>query len=344
MSPNPRPGWLRCPLSPRPSLAVTPAGAPVPAVSPDSIWDLEAGVVRGGGFLLLPAVWVAAEPDAGVATPARARTDTVHSSTAVLPVGRPADQSLPVDVTAAMSPDADETSHAPDTGPPETGSPETGPPEEETTATAGASVSGEEPGAQPAPQRSLDLRSPQVRQHSIPYPPLPVGGGPDRAVAGAPVVAGVICPRGHLNRPGMTGCVRCGSAIPAEGSYSVSGTRPALGCLVVDDHNIYRLDRGYLVGSNPGRDPTVRGGLALPLTLRGQDVSATHAEIRLHDWDVLLTDRSSAGGTCVYEPDAGDWERLRPFEPRLLKPGTHIAFGQRVATFVTPWIPGQPGS
>jgi hypothetical protein len=192
------------------------------------------------------------------------------------------------------------------------------------------------------PEGSLDLRSPRVRDHSIPYPPLATGQGADRAVPGAPVVAGTLCARGHINRPGMAGCVRCGLPIEPEGSYTVSGTRPALGCLIADDGNIFRLDRGYLVGSNPLQDPTVRGGLARPLVLPGSDVSATHAEIRLHDWDVLLTDRSSAGGTCVYEPDAGDWERLGPYQPRLLKPGTHIAFGQRVATFVTPWIPGQP--
>jgi hypothetical protein len=118
----------------------------------------------------------------------------------------------------------------------------------------------------------------------------------------------------------------------------VSGTRPPLGVIVSDDGTIYRLDRGYLIGSASGRDPTVGGGLARPLTLRGNDVSGSHAELRLADWDVLLVDRGSTAGTCVFEPGAAEWARLNPFEPHVLQPGTHVAFGQRVMTFLSPWV------
>lgn len=355
LSANPRPGWLRCSLSPRPSLSVTVAGAPVPSMSPDSLWDLEAGVVPGGGFLLMPAVRA---PSAPLATPVEEGEQAGTIDLSAMGIGReplppepaalPYDQPVgteapeqkeaprePVDAAAAVGAAAAgaglaETSEAPPT--------EAAAASTEEAATEEAVT--EEPDFEPGPQGSLNLRSRRVRQRAIPYPPLPTGRGGDRAVPGAPVVAGTLCPRGHINRPGMTACVRCGTLIPPEGSYSVSGTRPALGCLIMDDGSIYRLDRGYLVGSNPARDPTVRGGLALPLVLQGHDVSTTHAEVRLHDWDVLLTDRASAGGTSVFEPDGTDWERLRPYEPRVLKPGTHVAFGQRVVTFVTPWIPG----
>jgi hypothetical protein len=119
----------------------------------------------------------------------------------------------------------------------------------------------------------------------------------------------------------------------------VSGTRPALGVLIVDDGTIYRVDRPYLVGSNSGRDPTVGGGLARPLHLAGADVSGSHAELRLTDWDVTIVDRGSATGTCVFEPGAGEWARLSPYEPRVLQPGTHVAFGQRIVTFISPWVP-----
>ncbi|HMC39750.1 MAG TPA: FHA domain-containing protein, partial [Acidimicrobiales bacterium] len=66
-------------------------------------------------------------------------------------------------------------------------------------------------------------------------------------------------------------------------------------------------------------------------------VATSHAEIRLHDWEVVVTDRASEGGTFVFEPGSGDWEQLRPYEPRTLPPGTHLAFGTRIATFITPW-------
>jgi hypothetical protein len=365
VSANPRPGWLRCELSPRPSLSVTVAGAPVPAMSPDSIWDLEAGVVPGGGFLMLPAVRVPGD------AMGMGRAGAIGGAT----LGDPGQEPQETIAHSAVGAGVTELERFGDREPEpgfESGPGRAGVDHEteidlagvdETVAIGGATTddlgsetnpasatgpaSGtvpEEPAGEPGPQGSLNLRSPKVLQRTIPYPPLPTGRGPDRAVASTPVVAGILCPKGHINRPAMVSCVRCGASIPEEGSYSVSGTRPALGCLIVDDGNIFRLDRGYLVGSNPTRDPTVRGGLALPLVLRGQDVSTTHAEIRLHDWDVIVTDRSSAGGTSVYEPDAGDWERLRPYDPRVLKPGTHIAFGQRVATFVTPWIPGHPVS
>jgi hypothetical protein len=107
--------------------------------------------------------------------------------------------------------------------------------------------------------------------------------------------------------------------------------------IVTDDGAIYRVDQSYLVGSDPGRDPTVGGGLARPLPLAGTDVSSTHAEIRLQEWDAVVVDRGSPAGTSVFEPGAAGWERCRPFEPRVVPPGTHVAFGQRVVTFLGPW-------
>jgi hypothetical protein len=135
----------------------------------------------------------------------------------------------------------------------------------------------------------------------------------------------------------MLTCAHCGRPVGVDGAYQVSGTRPALGCLITDEGAVFRLDTGYLVGSEPNRDPTVRGRLARPLVLAGEGVAASHAEIRLHDWDVVVTDRASEGGTHIFEMGAAEWERIRAYEPRVLSPGTHLAFGQRVVTFVTQW-------
>jgi hypothetical protein len=176
-----------------------------------------------------------------------------------------------------------------------------------------------------------------VRARLAPHPPLPRAGGPALPRSGTPMVAGAPCPRGHLNRPDMVVCARCGETIGAEGTRPASGPRPALGCLIADDGSVYRLDSGYLVGSEPARDPTVRGRLARPLTLRGDHVAPSHAEIRLQDWDVIVTDRASEGGTHVFKVGAGAWERLGAYEPRVLEPGSHLAFGPRVVSFITPW-------
>lgn len=337
LTPQPSPGWLRSAVWPRPSLAVTFAGASAPAVAPDSLWDLEAGVVPGSGFVMLPAVRSAPVPEAAASAPRLAAVPEPH---AVL--------------TEADPPVVEPSPPAVEPSPPVVGAEppvvEAGPPVAAPAipAPADTEVLAREtdlrPATQPAPHGALDLRSEEVRARVVPYPPLPPGGSPGRPAPGGPVVAGVLCRQGHLNRPGMAACVRCAAAIPAQPDYHVSGTRPALGCLVVDDGAVLRLDRGYLVGSDPGRDPTVRGGLARTLTLEGSQVAPSHAEIRLHDWDVLVTDRDSPGGTFLYGPDSTAWEKLRPYEPRVLAPGTHIAFGQRVVTFLTPWITGSPGT
>lgn len=54
VSPDARRGWLRSVLEARPSITVSLAGTTAPPPSPDDMWDLEAGVVPGGGFVLVP--------------------------------------------------------------------------------------------------------------------------------------------------------------------------------------------------------------------------------------------------------------------------------------------------
>lgn len=356
--PDAHPGWVKARVRPGPSVSVNAAGARVPTLSPDSIWDLESGVVPGSGFVLVPLGGPVPQPSAHaerapvVAAPAAeppsfnpepTSTLDIPSPTTVLPIvdepqaGAPELADLAVPASApSPSPPAAEPSPSPSAAEPfEAGPLEAEPFEAEPLEAEPLEA---EP-AVPGPQGSINLRTAaRSSLAGIPLPPLPIGAGPDRSTPGAPVVAGVLCPRGHINRPGIPVCIRCSTSIPRETAFSVSGARPALGCLIIDDGSVYRLDRGYLVGSRPDRDPTVRGRLALPLCLRGEDVSATHAEIRLQDWDVVLIDRASASGTFVFEPGGTQWSRLTPYEQNVLPPGCHIAFGQRIATFVTPWI------
>jgi hypothetical protein len=393
LAPSPSPGWLQAIITPRPAITVSAAGAPSPAVQPDALWDLEAGVVPGAGFVLVPASapgrFAVVRPevadqlgpdregvvDDGAGLGAGA---TAAAVTAVLPSSAPtmAMPAVGTQAEAMMEPEAESS-------PAESSPAESSPAAESGLAAAavptaaseiGAASEAEperepsdlepeaEPGvasAEPAPEPSAEPESapespPPPRRPVVPGPagsldlravppgvgaPLPSGAGPDQRVPGAPVVAGILCGRGHLNRPGLAVCARCRLPIPDGGREQVSGSRPPLGVLITDDGSIFRLDRGYLVGSNAGRDPTVGGGLARPLTLSGSDVSSSHAELRLTDWDVTVVDRGSAAGTCVFEPGATEWARLTPYEPRVIPPGTHLAFGQRVVTLIAPWVP-----
>jgi hypothetical protein len=361
----------------------------VPNLAPDALLDLEAGVVPGGGFVLLPAVPAPITPTGAAAGAARldeptavldpalasvaagagddqrqddgpeptAPSDAAHLATGLAAVGALAhvagqeEDGAPPDVEPDSKPDASGAPAGTEVAEPaiEDRRSETFPAIPLVVAAPDSEVeplrSSARPGAAPGPPGVLDLHDPVVRARVVPYPPLPPGGDPPRPTPGTPVVAGVPCRRGHLNRPGMLTCARCGQPIEAEGGYQISGTRPALGCLISDGGSVFGLDSGYLVGSDPGRDPTVRGRLARPLVIEGEDVAASHAEIRLHDWDVMVTDRASSGGTHVYPPGATSWDRLAPYQPQVIPPGTHVAFAQRVMTFVSPWnLPPATGS
>ena len=54
LAPAPSPGWIQAIITPRPAITVGPAGTPAPQAEPDAMWDLEAGVVPGAGFVLIP--------------------------------------------------------------------------------------------------------------------------------------------------------------------------------------------------------------------------------------------------------------------------------------------------
>ena len=368
LAPTPNPGWLQAIITARPAITVSAAGSPTPSVHPDAMWDLEAGVVPGAGFVLVPGGvpgglpvlrpaggegrevtgLTAAMVDADTRAPAAAAATTVLPAEAatmamiaggVLVEAAPPEPDVDADAdtdttvgpaVATVAPTEAEAAAEPEPEP----EPEPDTPAEPTGSAQPALPP--PPPAIPGPPGSLDLRAVPVTAGR----PLAVGTGADQRTPGAAVVAGVLCARGHLNRPGLRACARCRIPLPVGSPDKISGTRPPLGVLVVDDGTVYRLDRGYLVGSNSLRDPTVGGGLARPLHLAGSDVSGSHAEVRLNDWDVIVVDRGSTAGTCVFEPGTDEWQRLNPYEPRVIAPGTHVAFGQRIVTWISPWVAG----
>jgi hypothetical protein len=322
-APGPPRGWMRTVLAPHSVLVAGPIGPADPTSGLGTLFDLEGGVVPGGGFRLSPS-----------ASAVRDERPDVTAAVAVAagpagPAG--ADPGGPAAPQPALEPEPEpEPSQAEVTAlleAAEAVAAEVAPPPPEPLA----------PPADPAPPGVLDLRRTDIHARVAAHPPLPPAGESISPAVGGPVIAGVSCARHHLNRPGTTRCARCGQPVVAEATEQTSGARPALGCLITDRGSVYRLDSGYLVGSDPAKDPTVRGRLARPLALSGPELAPAHAEIRLQDWDVVLTDRASDGGTYVYAPGARGWDRLPPYEPRVLEPGSHVAFGQSVVTFVSPW-------
>jgi pSer/pThr/pTyr-binding forkhead associated (FHA) protein len=114
--------------------------------------------------------------------------------------------------------------------------------------------------------------------------------------------------------------------------------RPPLGLLVFDDGVTHTVDTGYLLGREPDGDARVRAGALRPIALedRSGAMSRVHAEIRLENWDVVLTDSGSSNGTFIAEPGMQVWTMLGPSRPYRLAPGVRVRLGQRTFTFETP--------
>jgi hypothetical protein len=172
-------------------------------------------------------------------------------------------------------------------------------------------------------------------------PPLAVAGltapsfAPDQ-----PEVVGVRCELGHFNHPRVANCMRCGRPIQ-PGTPQVSGPRPPVGVLLADDGSIWSLDRGCLIGTNPGEAPEVQSGAAQPLTMRAgtnHAMAPVQAEVQIRDWTAYLVDRGAEGGSWMQGPNAQGWEQLSRNEQRELADGAHVSCGGRVLTYLSAWL------
>jgi hypothetical protein len=191
----------------------------------------------------------------------------------------------------------------------------------------------------------IDLSSPPSEARI----PLPIAGEPGRAPAGAgggaaqhdpapaPVhafplpshalVQGLHCVRGHFNRLDAYYCEICGLGMVQQTRVVVTGPRPSLGVLVLDDGTSYALDTDYLVGRSPGAPDEVAGRAVRPLRIDDTRASRQHARISLEEWDVMITDLGSVNGTFVLNPRDSQWTRLVMNQPARLEPGGRVAIG-----------------
>lgn len=181
--------------------------------------------------------------------------------------------------------------------------------------------------------------------------PLPVAGGAARttmgaadadlpeadqeAADGAVSVQGIECSRQHFNDPTAVYCAVCGISMVHQTHNLVSGPRPPLGVLVLDDGSVYSLSGDFVLGREPDNAPEVLSGAATPMTLDDPDVtmSRVHAKIQLVDWDVRLLDAGSANGTYTAHPGESEWTKVGSGETVVLTPGTKVSLGGRTFVF-----------
>lgn len=72
---------------------------------------------------------------------------------------------------------------------------------------------------------------------------------------------------------------------------------------------------------------------------QNDSMSRVHAELRPSGWDVIVIDRGSTNGTFIWDEASRAWQRLLPDEPHVVRPGAVLAFGERTATFETVTVP-----
>jgi hypothetical protein len=136
-------------------------------------------------------------------------------------------------------------------------------------------------------------------------------------------VQAITCPRGHVNSPEAALCRICED--PLEPQEPIWLFRPSLGLLRFSTGQVVELDRRVVVGRSPSVERV--SGDELPQLVQvdspDQDVSRSHAEVRLEGWRVLVVDLDSVNGTVVTAPGRPP-ERLNALEPYPLVPGAVV--------------------
>lgn len=107
------------------------------------------------------------------------------------------------------------------------------------------------------------------------------------------------------------------------------------GVIVFDDGSTFSLDRDYVIGRRPEKDPRVLSGQASPLTVVDPDtvLSSAHALVTRRGDRVFLQDLGSLNGSHTAAPGETDWTRLGAHEEVQIVPGTRLLFGWTVATY-----------
>lgn len=142
------------------------------------------------------------------------------------------------------------------------------------------------------------------------------------------MVLAVLCQNGHLNPPHGKVCRICSGPLGGEPNWY---PRPSLGEIWVSTGLNVPLDADIIIGRKPASAPEPGRPRAhlVPVPSPDQQISRTHCEIRVDNWDVRLVDRNSNNGTYVLRPNERPI-RISPTEPFFLRVSDVIDIGEGV--------------
>lgn len=133
----------------------------------------------------------------------------------------------------------------------------------------------------------------------------------------AVLVGGVTSRAGYLSHPQARYCHRTGQRLEGRVGPPVTGPRPPLGVLCVDDGASWPLTGDLVVGRDPRRHHLVTDGTAESFLLDdgSGELSRVHLLVTLRDWDIRVADLGSSNGPGCGPATTGpgyDWSRVRP--------------------------------
>ncbi|SFS03275.1 Forkhead associated (FHA) domain, binds pSer, pThr, pTyr [Agrococcus baldri] len=313
------PAELAAPAEPEaPAEPAAPAEPEAPAEQPESArpFVTDAGNPIGGlidsvpGFIK-PAVDVRAidsapqPPTESTTSPTAAPSAAPSAAPTAAPITRPAPSARPV--TAEPPAPTSAAAAVPPAAP---------------AASADAGL-GDHDGMTVTADRARELRA-ERSQRELATPP-----------ATGPLVLSTLCPEGHVNAPGTPQCSQCGAAID-EGS-AAQRRRPEVAVAVLTSGERVPLGRGVVIGRRPRSRRVEDGRVPRLVTVEspGEDISRSHIELRMEDWNLVAIDLSSTNGTLLLREGAAP-QRLRPEASTILQLGDRLDLGDAQVVTIEP--------
>ena len=153
------------------------------------------------------------------------------------------------------------------------------------------------------------------------------------APATGPLVLSTLCPQGHVNAPGTLQCTQCGVQI--DESSAAQRRRPEVAVVVLPSGERVPLGRGVVIGRRPRSRRVEDGRVPRLVTVDspGEDISRSHVELRVEDWNLVAIDLSSTNGTLLLRDGAAP-QRLRPESSTILQLGDRLDLGDGVVVAI----------
>ena len=198
-----------------------------------------------------------------------------------------------------------------------------------------ATADGDHDGMTTLPQRARELRDyarhvnsePDESSQAASAQASPAAQSSPAAIG--PQVLAVLCEQGHPNATHASSCRICSSPL---GSTAVTVPRPSLGRIILSTGEEVALDQDIIIGRRPrssaGADRQPARLVIVPSPRK--QISRSHCELRIDDWDVRLHDLGSNNGTYLTRPGQAP-VRLDENVPTVLKPGDVVELGEEIS-------------